>query len=999
MAFYPTWQADPSQGWQNQFIQQIPQNTSAITSLNSLDFQTQSYGYPSNGYVQTGLGFDPNYGRSPYGAPVQRYDFQSQQLSSAPINQVGLQGVGFGPGAVTYAGQVSTTPSAPSAVGLQQQQHLGSVSDLNKTMSGNDTPGYPRVSSVPPRSLNCNGYSGDYSGSNQQTSNPTNNSSGSSNANPVNSAINNTSTSASVAAHNGSQTIANNTSVSQPAASPMMATNNQTVAPSPTRSVMQQPQSQVMAQQQSRHVSQSPNQVPQSPNANMPLAQQQQQQYGGGTTIPAPTHHSVASMQQQTQQQPQSNISSPPQHPQPMQQDWNWNNQSHSINDPYQQTTGSGGERLNINTRIKSMIMRKNDPKDPISSGAPPDMHSLTGVPPPLSGINSANSTQQQQQTGHFLSYSHHLRSDSLMNANGSNGNSGAAPSHLPAHQQLTQAGLSTSSSITTTEPIGGGGDQIWKPHHANSFKKPVASGFPTTEPHHHQNHHTHHALQQHQPQQPLPQPPTQHTTTAHSEPKKSRSRSKKSSSSSTSNSSSAANAAAVAAATTSAANTSHNNSNNADNADIDKNSHDPGGGHHLSQLTNIKLEKNTPYPPPPSHYPPQHPDYHHAPYIKTEPGIIPGQHNKMEGYERNYQNFVQYADFCQNEVQGQPSSATQSLTQPPHPHHQSQQDYTASGYHPNTGYYGTSSSFQQNYQQNFVPNYQHSASSFGNAAHGVHPHANTMPHNHSKSINGPLSKHHSSSLHHHNSHMMDVDRKPETSSIIPLPTNYEKDIPAHAYPIPPHRYPLGHAPPQSHLGSGLLEPKIENIDGSYGATAYPFHGEGGPAAIKNSTGFSCCRQGGTRAPTAEHLKDGSCTGIQTKDEIINDEEESQTSGNQNGAKPKKKNTKQEEPNEVVVKHEKINPMFDTSDRLEKGNKTEVPECDCFQSDKSPPEPGTYYTHLGNYLLYIVGVGTSCNLNCELSFRYCFKFSRFTTRIRGEDTHNGSPVANRENHV
>ena len=789
MAFYPTWQADPSQGWQNQFIQQIPQNTSAITSLNSLDFQTQSYGYPSNGYVQTGLGFDPNYGRSPYGAPVQRYDFQSQQLSSAPINQVGLQGVGFGPSAVTYAGQVSTTPSAPSAVGLQQQQHLGSVSDLNKTMSGNDTPGYPRVSSVPPRSLNCNGYSGDYSGSNQQTSNTTNSSSGSSssNANPVNAhgtvAINNSSTSASAAAHNGSQTIANTNAVSQPAASPMMAANNQTVPPSPTRSVMQQPQSQVMAQQQSRHVSQSPNQVPQSPNANMPLAQQQ---YGGGTTIPATNHHSVASMQQTQQQPPQSNIASPPQHPQPMQQDWNWNSQAHSINDPYQQTTtGAGGERLNLNTRIKSMIMRKNDPKDPLSGSAPPDIHGLSGVPPPplAGGINSSNSSQQQQQqTGHFLSYSHHLRSDSLMNANGSNGTSGAAPAHLPAHQQQTQAGLTTGSSMTGTEPIGGGGDQIWKPHHANSFKKPVATGFPTTEPHHHQNHHPsqHHAQQQqHQPQQTLPQTPPQHTTTAHSEPKKSRSRSKKSSSSSASNAAAAASAAAASAA----ANASHNSNSNADNADIDKNSHDPGGGHHLSHLANIKLEKNaTAYPPPPSHYPPQHPDYHHAPYIKTEPGLIPGQHNKMEGYERNYQNFVQYADFCQNEVQGQPSSAAQSLTQqPPHPHHQSQQDYAAAGYHPNTGYYGTSSSFQQNYQQNFVPNYQHSASSFGNAAHGIHPHANSMAHSHSKAINGPLAKHHSSSLHHHNSHMMDVDRKPETSSIIPLPTNYEKDIPAHA--------------------------------------------------------------------------------------------------------------------------------------------------------------------------------------------------------------------------
>jgi hypothetical protein len=50
MAFYPTWQtaatATTDQAWQNQFIQQIPQNGSAssvtataIAPLNSLDFQ------------------------------------------------------------------------------------------------------------------------------------------------------------------------------------------------------------------------------------------------------------------------------------------------------------------------------------------------------------------------------------------------------------------------------------------------------------------------------------------------------------------------------------------------------------------------------------------------------------------------------------------------------------------------------------------------------------------------------------------------------------------------------------------------------------------------------------------------------------------------------------------------------------------------------------------------------------------------------------------------
>jgi hypothetical protein len=59
MAFYPTWQTataatattDPSQTWQNQFIQQIPSQNggttasvaTAIAPLNSLDFQPQVF--------------------------------------------------------------------------------------------------------------------------------------------------------------------------------------------------------------------------------------------------------------------------------------------------------------------------------------------------------------------------------------------------------------------------------------------------------------------------------------------------------------------------------------------------------------------------------------------------------------------------------------------------------------------------------------------------------------------------------------------------------------------------------------------------------------------------------------------------------------------------------------------------------------------------------------------------------------------------------------------
>lgn len=34
----------------------------------------------------------------------------------------------------------------------------------------------------------------------------------------------------------------------------------------------------------------------------------------------------------------------------------------------------------------------------------------------------------------------------------------------------------------------------------------------------------------------------------------------------------------------------------------------------------------------------------------------------------------------------------------------------------------------------------------------------------------------------------------------------------------------------------------------------------------------------------------------------------------------------------------------------ERNNKPEVPDCDCFSNDKKPPEPGSYYTHLGTQI-------------------------------------------------
>lgn len=163
---------------------------------------------------------------------------------------------------------------------------------------------------------------------------------------------------------------------------------------------------------------------------------------------------------------------------------------------------------------------------------------------------------------------------------------------------------------------------------------------------------------------------------------------------------------------------------------------------------------------------------------IKKEPGdeFVAGN-IKFEGYEKNYQNFIRYADFC-------------DAQQPQYENHQKpaqyQQDYIQSqGYYNNYPYqsyaHQQSQSHSQNYQQ-FISQ---------QAAYQQHGH------------------HHSSSL-----------------------TNFEQQIPLHTYPIPKH-------PASSKLGETILpssgiktEPMPSDPPGSY-----PFSSENMPEMNKNNAG------------------------------------------------------------------------------------------------------------------------------------------------------------------
>ncbi|XP_011303337.1 uncharacterized protein Tet [Fopius arisanus] len=112
----------------------------------------------------------------------------------------------------------------------------------------------------------------------------------------------------------------------------------------------------------------------------------------------------------------------------------------------------------------------------------------------------------------------------------------------------------------------------------------------------------------------------------------------------------------------------------------------------------------------------------------------------------------------------------------------------------------------------------------------------------------------------------------------------------------------------------------------------YKFRGDGGPLKLSTETGSWCCRRGGTDQPTPEHLREGCCQGLQTQDEIIADSPAKASDV---------KNEPPASPKTPTAKHQ------EHLDKLKNNVRTEVPDCDCFPADKCPPEPGSYYTHLG----------------------------------------------------
>lgn len=145
----------------------------------------------------------------------------------------------------------------------------------------------------------------------------------------------------------------------------------------------------------------------------------------------------------------------------------------------------------------------------------------------------------------------------------------------------------------------------------------------------------------------------------------------------------------------------------------------------------------------------------------------------------------------------------------------------------------------------------------------------------------------------------------------------------------------------------------------------YLFAGDGGPAQIRNEVGYSCCRQGSTKKPPPEHLRDGACPGLQTKDEILEDDPDANDKNNpKTQSKP---NTPVPDLTKPIEKNQfnYSKEYLDNLERLRNNSRTEVPDCNCFPADKNPPEPGSYYTHLGKFSYFLNKILSAKNQKCK----------------------------------
>lgn len=102
----------------------------------------------------------------------------------------------------------------------------------------------------------------------------------------------------------------------------------------------------------------------------------------------------------------------------------------------------------------------------------------------------------------------------------------------------------------------------------------------------------------------------------------------------------------------------------------------------------------------------------------------------------------------------------------------------------------------------------------------------------------------------------------------------------------------------------------------------YKFRGDGGPAKVSPGVGSWCCRRGGTEQPTPEHLREGCCQGLQTRDEILADAADKSDVKNEGPQSPRNGGAPS------------TTKLQDHLEKLKNNVRSEVPDCNCFPADK-----------------------------------------------------------------
>lgn len=486
---------------------------------------------------------------------------------------------------------------------------------LTTSASGNETPGYPRVNSVPPRSLNCNGYPGlnEYGGNSSNSTSNTQN-------------ITNTSTS--------------QTTQMQPPLT--QSPGRQPSRPNSTNNMYQQQQQSPSHYNNNVHM--SPRSQTRSPSLNGGSSAQHYQQPNRMHT-PTSHHHSDG------------------------QQDWNqntWNGDHQQTNDIFNQS-----DRINLNTRLKTMILNKNE-KD-----------------------------QQQSSTNHFLSYSHqHLLEQQQPLANDKNKNNNDSKQSSNEKKVIEETGDV-------------GGSELIDPWKSKNTK---------------QNQDENKSEDSYLKKQQTIEDDSCDTGRDKASDNVRKKSEKETDPKTIEQDSSTFNSCIGTlfdqqqTQSPNAGNFSTNmtKKDSATESEREKQSYSYHSAHeyqqHKNMVNNIKKE----------------------PCDDSSTGNV-----KFEGYEKNYQNFIRYADFC-------------DAQQPQYDNHQKQtafqQDYVQpQGYYNNYPYQNYAAP-SQNYTQPHSQSYQQFMTQ--QAAYQQHAHQQQV--------------------HHH----------PHASSSL---TNFEQQIPLHTYPIPKH--------------------------------------------------------------------------------------------------------------------------------------------------------------------------------------------------------------------